>query len=387
MKNIKNKTVNVHKTCSIERSKSKTTKEGYLIAQARFARSGILYYLPEELFGDDIPEIFTEKGYVAVYEPIDVLSSADTIESIKNKDIIIDHEFVDVENQSENTIGHVTSKVKIEQDYLAGEIIIKNKKGIDKINNTGYKYMSTGSTSVMQYAPGIYRDQFYDMILVSEYINHVALTDSPRGGMELQVFNSTKNKQINPIGDNTMTTKKTETIKFGEIEVEVDLENAVKINSYLDSINKSHAKLKNSKDELNKKIDELTAVNDANAEKIKELKTELKNAKSEELIDKRVEEKLKVLKDAKEINPDADYTGLSDINIKRTALKDNKDLSEKSDSYVNAYFDIILENKASLNKDQENIQTEVTKSVNKETKTNEQRVQDRTNKLRNLVIK
>lgn len=307
------------------------TAEGYLEGFAIATRTGVFNYmradgsiqrelrLAEEVFKDD------------------------AVNSFKLLPITNNHPDVEVnaDNAKELTVGYTGEEIKRVDNLLMTKLKITDKKAIDEIKS-GKMGLSYGYKVNLVKKDGIYNGEKYDYVQTNIKGNHLAIVYQGRAGEKARlkldsqdaicVFNNF-NKNLNM-----------KTIKLDGKEFEVSEEVA----SRLDSLEAEKTSLKITEKELKSKIDTLEGERDALKEKLVE---ESKKDHSADITNK-VKERISLERKALEVlNSDEDISNLSENELKtKVIVKFSPDFKSdgKSDDYLSARFDAILEMKKDI---------------------------------------
>lgn len=178
----------------------RTTDEGYLIIPANFARTGIYDY--------------REKGWGFLYrDPAEVFDS-ESMNTLIGKSITIEHpeEPVNPDNWKNLEVGQALSAFE-SGIFLAGDIIIKDKKTIDFIKDSIKQgkplELSCGYDAIITEDKGTFDGKPYDGQQKSIRYNHIAIVPKGRAGSEVKLL-------IDSIGVKRMK------VKFNDSYIEVD---------------------------------------------------------------------------------------------------------------------------------------------------------------------
>lgn len=311
----------------------RTTSDGYLVGEAKVARTGIQEYLADELgltdrAGDEI---------IRVYRPEGEVFSKDSLASYAFRPVTIDHPpvMVDAENWKKYSRGQIGADVVRDGECVRVPMVLMDMAAIEDWKN-GKRELSMGySAEIVMQAGVTDSGEAYDAIQKNLRMNHLALVSRARGGSQLK------------LGDNLNedTTMALKTIIVDGLSVE--------------TTDAGELAIKNLQGKL---ADAATALSTANtahqtalADKDKELAkkdAELDTLKGKVLSDADLDAAVKVRADliatAKTI-ADKDYTGKAPIDIKKlavTAKLGDAAIEGKSDDYVAARFDILAEDAA-----------------------------------------
>lgn len=248
--------------------KTKRTSEGYLVATARIARTGIQEYRASELgfVGDHI---------VKVYRPESEVFHRDALQSLSRVPVTIDHpeELVTADNWKDLAVGEVGDEVMRDGDWLVVSPMLKDANALT-VAETTHREISMGYTAELRDAdPKTGAD--YEMYNLR--FNHLALVPKGRAGSEAR-FGDSASWGVSPVivEDNGMTVD-VKTVILGDKAVQVVASDADTVAAIL----RDHAAAIADKD---KEIGELTA--------------RLADAEAKVLTDEQLAEKVKALADA-----------------------------------------------------------------------------------------
>lgn len=311
--------------------RAKRTDEGFLVDSPVVARVGIQEYMNAD--GSIRRELRL---------PEDVFN-ADSLASFSGKPLTDDHpkEKVTAKNAKKLTIGTVTSKGRQDGDNVVTDIIIHDAEAIDKIEKGGKRELSVGYSVVLDETPGEWNGQKYDAIQRDIKVNHVALVKRGRAG----------NARLNMDGSDVVFINQDEEVTMSEKLVQVKLDNGITYDAApevvveLDKLRADATDHQTRVDALNAEIDKLAAERDAlkaDVAKIEQIKADAYESAKVALAARanleKVAEGFKV-----------DCKDLDDKAIKLAVIKavrGDVDLSQKSDAYIDAAFDLAVEVKS-----------------------------------------
>ena len=314
---------------------------GFLTAPVVLSRTGVQYYYGIEL---GLKDRATEK--IGVFRPEKEVFSDDSLKSFINLVVTDDHPkgFVTTDNVKQLQKGTV-SQVEIDGNNLVGMITVTDKKTIDKIQNNKYQ-VSVGYAQKLIADKGEYKGDEYEFVQTDIRANHLAIVDRGRCGPDCKITLDNK-------GETVM-----EKITIDGISYEVDNSQLVQaIQKYMKDAEESKTEAEKKLEEINKKMDELMAKKDAIEAEMKQSKT------SDEQINKLVAERAELLTKAKTILGDKMPACMDCTkDIKTLVVEhvlDGIDLTNKSDAYLDAAFDMAVQRfekaKDSTNKFQQNL--------------------------------
>lgn len=302
--------------------KTRITKDGYLVAYAKVARTGVQEYLGSELGSD--------KEIVRVMRPESEVFAKDSLASYSGKPMTNEHpsEPVTAETWKRDAIGSIGEEVIRDGDYIRVPLIMMDAAAIEDYK-AGKRELSMGYEADIEFVD--HAD--YDAIQKNIRINHIALVDKGRaGGAKIGDAGGQKtNGQSQKTEVKTMTKK----VKFGDVTIEVSEQAAEAIEALTEQLKQAKEEAQASADAKDKEL----------AEKDGEIEELKKNSMTADKLDAAIAERVAAIADAKKI-ADLDYSKKSIADIRRAAVAavigDDK-LKDKSDAYVEARFDVLLD--------------------------------------------
>lgn len=312
---------------TVTMGKPRRTADGYLVADAKVARTGIQVYTGRELGRSDMPA-------VRVYRPEAEVFAADTMASFAYRPMTNNHpsRMVDASNWREHSIGQTGGEVVRDGEFVRVPMVMMDAQAI-KAWEAGKRELSMGYSAEIVFDSGIAPDgQQYDAIQKGLRMNHLALVDRARGGDALR------------IGDNNpeITTMQTRTVLVDGLSVETTDAGAIAINKLQKDLNDATALYVKACDDNKAAI----ALKDADlAKKDAELDSLKGKVLTDAQIDERVKSRADLIATAKQI-ADADYTGKSEAEIRKIAVVaklGDAAIKDKPDAYVQARFDILAD--------------------------------------------
>ena len=313
--------------------------DGYLVADARIARTGIQIYLGSEVGQPD-------KATVRVYRPGAEVFHADTLKSAAHRPVTNDHppELVNSTNWKDFAVGQTGDEVVGESIYLRVPLMVSDEAAIKDIE-AGKRELSAGYTCDLDFTPGqMPTGEAYDAIQKNIRLNHVAIVARGRAGSQVRIgdgvaWGATPITDATPEKEPLMTLK---TVTVDGIPIEVTDQGATVIATLQKRIadaaeaatktETAHATVIAAKDgELAKKDAEIDA-----------LKSKVLDAAA---MDKLVAARADLIGKAKVLAKDVKTDGLSDAEIKQAVVIAvvGDSAKGKPASYIDARFDILVE--------------------------------------------
>lgn len=191
------------------------TAQGYLVATARIARTGVQEYLASEvgLVGDHV---------VRINRPAEEVFHADSIKSLSRVPVTMGHPDVAVtaDNWKDLAVGEVGDSVMKDGEWLVVNPMLKDSAAIA----SGLRGLSMGYTAELRDAPAG-SDHDYDMVNIRH--NHLALCALGRAGHEARIGDSADKWGAAPVTvkDNKMTIEVKQVV-FGDKAISVEAKDA-----------------------------------------------------------------------------------------------------------------------------------------------------------------
>ncbi len=190
-------------------SERRYTPEGFLIATAKLARSGIQPYRVSELPGASGDPM----RILSIYRPPEEVFEPESLASFENATLTNDHPsgfWVNTDNWRHLALGSVRN-IRQQDGYVVGDLIVQDKSTIALIES-GKVGLSAGYQSQKEMTPGVTPDgQPYDGIQRNIRVNHIALVRSPRCGPTCRIEDSNPNGEMMTSDSHQTTTQSTDT--------------------------------------------------------------------------------------------------------------------------------------------------------------------------------
>lgn len=316
--------------------------DGYLVVDARVARTGIQRYLGSEVGRPDLP-------FVDVLRPESEVFTTDAMASFAHRPVTDDHPTVAVtsDNWKQLSVGQTDGDIKRDGDFLRVPLMVADGATIQKVQG-GKRELSAGYTCDLQWEAGTTPDGLkYDAIQTNIRANHVAIVARGRAGKDVRIGDSAGKWGTAPIttAHDKETSMSTRIIMVDGLSVETTDAGAQAI----DKLQKDVARLiadSAKKDDENAKA---MAKKDAD---MSALQAKLDDAQAKVLdqaaIDKLVADRVALEATAAKIAKDVKPLGLSDAALKQAVVKaklgDKLPADRLADqAYIDARFDILAE--------------------------------------------
>ncbi len=330
-------------------------EDGYLVADARIARTGIQSYLGGEVGRPDMAR-------VRVYRPGAEVFSRETLKSAAHRPVTNDHpaDLVTAENWKEHAVGQTGDEVRGEGIFLRVPLMVSDISAIRDIE-AGKRELSAGYTCELDFTPGkTASGEAYDAIQKNIRLNHVAIVARGRAGAAVRIGdgastgwgaapreNASNADQPNETG---AMTSKTVTIDGQAIAVSDAAAAAIdRLSLRLAAADDRIAELAADHIATLAERDAALAAKDA---EIEALRAGRPAADRDADINARAEARANLLAAARVLARDLSTDGLSDAEIRRAVVAarlGEAAIAGRSAAYIDARFDILTEDAGRAN--------------------------------------
>lgn len=318
---------------SVPISKVRITDDGYLVGEARVARTGIQHYLGIEVGRPDIP-------IVRVYRPEEEVFAADSLRSYAHRPVTLEHpdQMVDSTNWKEHATGQTGDEVVRDGDTVRVPLVLMDKKAIDA-HRAGVREMSMGYECDIVFDAGTTPEgEEYDAVQRNLRMNHLALVARARGGDRLRLGDEPNgelpmdngNKPLRTVQIDGLPVETTDAGAQAIATLQSRLDDALTVNKDLEKEHKAALAAKDT--ELAEKDAEIGKLKDAQL--------------TPEAIDQMVADRAELTAVATAIADGLDCKGKTDDEIRKAAVVaalGDKAVEGKSAEYIRARFDILAE--------------------------------------------
>ncbi|MBI6621193.1 DUF2213 domain-containing protein [Pseudomonas corrugata] len=319
------------------------TEDGYLVAEARVARTGIQDYLGTEIDPDNEHGL-RDKPIVRVYRPESAVFHKDAMHSYAYRPMTNGHpggDGVTSKNWKDVAIGQTGGEVVRDGQFVKVPLVLMDAKAIEDYE-AGKRELSMGYGAEVVFQDGVSPDgEQYDCFLGPMKMNHLSLEHRARGGEQLRIGDNEPNT---PKGGHDMADTLRTVIVDG-LSVQTTDQGA-------QAIDKLTKQLADAGVNIKSLTDAHTAALALKDGELAKKDAEIDGLKAKQLsdadIDKRVTARADLLTKAKTI-ADADYTGKTDAEIRKavvTAKLGDAAVAGKADAYIDARFEILVEDAA-----------------------------------------
>jgi hypothetical protein len=337
-------------TDSVTLGDGRVSDEGYLVVNAHTARVGVQQYLGSEV---GRPEF----SVVNVYRDESEVFSKRSLDTFSRIPITVEHpqEAVNASNWRDLAVGTTGDEVLRDGEYLKIGLKITDAAAVKAVQD-GKRELSVGYSAEIVWGDGIAPDgTTYQARQTAIAANHIAIVQRGRAGPKARIGDGAISWGAAPINDQEperkeiMTTLKTVTVDG--IPVEVTDQGATVITTLQSRLVDANTKLT----DADKAHQAAIAAKDADLAK-KDAEIDALKAKvvSDADIDKRVQAKAELVAVARAIAKDVKVEGLSDAAIRKAvvvAKLGDEVIKDKSDVYIDARFDILVDEAKKANPD------------------------------------
>ena len=341
------------------------TAQGYIKADGLATRSGIFLYMTAD--GEFIREL----------RPPDEVFNNESLKSLAGVPITNDHPpvFLDSKNTGKFQVGFTGDSPEQHNDFVRVGTTITDKETIENIMSDNKRELSCGYNCELHFESGTYDGEEYDAIQRNIEYNHLSIVDMGRAGPDAKLKidakrmdancalmvskkDKTENNSLREQSKND-TSKKVDIeklrkgdtmtkIKIGKVEYAVeDSALAQAVEAVLNSneeLTKNLADAAKASDKVQAKLD--TATEDL-AKKDTEIKKleDAKPSRKDSMAVARARLDLEAIA-TKALGEDEKFDDIEDLEVKKMVigkLSPKCDLTEKSEDYIAARFDSLVE--------------------------------------------
>ena len=331
---------------STEMAGVRITRDGYLVADVKCARTGTQVYSGAEV---GRPELET----VTVYRGEDQVFSKDSMASFSGKPVTINHPSVpvDASNWKDFAAGQIGEEVARDGESIRISLALMDAAAIKQVQD-GQRELSAGYRATLTWGDGIAPDGTqYQARQEDIIVDHLAIVPAARAGKEFRIGDSANQWGARPTTRSTddrthSMTDKLRTVVVDGLSVTITDEGAMAIDKLQKAVVDAQKKTAAA---------EAIAIADMseNESKIGKLQAEIDDLKGKAMddaaIDKRVQDRAELIGKAKVIAKDLATTGVSDAEIRKATVAaklGDAAIKDKSAAYIDARFDILVEDSA-----------------------------------------
>lgn len=244
------------------------TEEGFIKGRAIVTRCGVFIY---------------KNGDGTIRKELrhpDDVRIPESLESIKMIPIVDGHppeRLVTADNAKRLAIGYTGESVDDEYPYIVANMVITDKKMVEQIKSKKKNELSLGYTVDLLPTPGVYNGEPYDYRQTNIRYNHLAIVDEARAGPEAKIVLDGEDAILINNEEFTMANKKLRKIKIDAEEYMLEDEAANSIESLMEKHEKLKAELAACQEMLDKAHAERDSLRDKDVHPPKEVHEPLEN--------------------------------------------------------------------------------------------------------------
>jgi hypothetical protein len=332
--------------CDRAEFKASLTPEGYLAGEAIATRTGVFEYVNND--GTIRKEL---------RHPDDVLVDV-SLASLKLKPVTDNHPsvLVNADNASVYQVGMTGESVRVEGGNIAVSFVVTDKSTVEKIKANKKRELSLGYTLDLVEEAGVFNGDSYTHRQTNVRYNHLAIVEKARAGRLARINMDGVAVQLHHDDkeDDSMTEKEMQAVNLDGLTYRADAE----IAKALEKATQAEKQARLDSEALKGQVDELKAQLEA-----------VKATHNDEAMAQAVAERVALLENAKRVVNVDGLQGKSDRLIKEAVIKAKHEinLDGKSDDYVNARFDALIEALPSVEDEAVAKQKQAVENVNSDT--------------------
>ncbi|CAL8972835.1 hypothetical protein RHODGE_RHODGE_01018 [Rhodoplanes serenus] len=318
----------MHLTDRVSLGDVRITGDGYLVTDARIARTGIQIYAGREVGRPDLDR-------VRVYRPEAEVFARDALASLAHRPVTLDHpdEAVTAKNWRRHSVGITGDEVARDGTFVRVPMVLMDAAAISAVQD-GKRELSCGYTCDLKFDAGKTPEgEAYDAVQTNIRANHLAIVSAGRAGSDCRIGDDADEEQgmtLQKVTVDGITVEMSDTAAQVVSKVQKQLADAT---AALAKANTDHAAAIAAKDgDLAKKDAEIDA-----------LKGKVLDAAA---LDAAVRARGDLVAKAKAIAPGVVTDGKSDAEIRHAVVAakiGDAAIKDKPAAYIDARFDILAE--------------------------------------------
>lgn len=365
-----------------EGSKVSKTAQGFLRVDGYVTRTGVLKY--RTLDGEVISQL---------RDPKEVFNK-DSLNTLKSVPVTLRHppKLITPKDTKRYMVGYSSDEINQTGNKIKTQLTITDEDAIKSVENGDTVELSCGYECELEESNGTFDGENYDFIQRNIVYNHIALVEKGRAGSDVRILmDSADSESLVYIQDDTaIINNDKEIVKMEKVmlegkEFEVAPELAAALKAHMEKMAAMQGEMDAMKEKVMcgdaaiKEKEAMQAKMDGLNADLEKTKTELKThmdstSLDEKKIEERVKSRIKLLDLAKRfLNKDSKLDEMTDLEIKKAVVKSDLasiNLDGKSDEYVSASFDYIVEKTNAADEKLSSLGKKLTNSENKDSEEN-----------------
>jgi hypothetical protein len=306
-------------------SGTRRTADGYLVADAKVARTGIQLYSGSEVGRPDL-------ATVRVYRSPEEVFSKDAMQSYSHRPVTLNHPdgAVTADNWRDLARGQTGDEVVRDGEFVRVPMVLMDAAAIREVES-GTRQLSMGYQAEIVFADGVTPSgEPYDAVQKSLRMNHLAIVANARGGSSLKIGDSLLR------GSEMAEATKTKTVLVDGLPIETTDAGAIVIEKLQGDVKAAATALTDAETKHAKTL----AAKDAEIDALKA------KVLTDAALDARVSARADLITKAKHVAPAIVTDGKPDADIRKAAVVaklGDAAVADKSQAYIDARFDILVE--------------------------------------------
>lgn len=302
------------------------TADGYLVGDARVARTGVQVYRGRELG-------MADRDTIRVYRPEEEVFRDSTIRSYAHRPITMGHPKGGVNSKNWKTlsVGQTGDEVVRDGNFVRVPLVLMDEDAIGRVEGQG-RELSMGYSAELEFRDGVTLDgEPYDAVMTDMRMNHLAIVAQARGGSQLTLGDGEANMADSAI--------KTRTVVVDGLSIDTTEQGA----QVIEKLQKQIADAATSASKLVADHSAELARKDAEIDKLQ------KQIVSDADIEKRVAARTQLIDTARGLSADVVVDGKSEAEIKKATVAKvlgDSAVEGKDEAYISVRFQILADDKA-----------------------------------------
>src|SRR5690625_4109656 len=178
-------------------AKTRRTQDGYLVADVRVARSGIMEYAGFEVDPDGSLGL-RDREVVRVYRPEDEVFADTSLQTDAYRPVTDDHPstFVDAETWPDVSVGSTGGEVAPDGEWVRVPMLLMDADAIHTVVK-GKRQLSMGYTCTVDAVSGTTpTGETYDAVQSELRMNHLAVVTAARAGPKARIGDQERSEEM-----------------------------------------------------------------------------------------------------------------------------------------------------------------------------------------------
>jgi hypothetical protein len=319
---------------------ARVTRDGYLVADAKIARTGIQIYAGREV---GKPEMAT----VRVYRPEGEVFGDEAMASFAHRPVTIDHpsEAVSAKNWKQHSVGMTGGDIRQDGKFIRVPMTLMDGAAIDTVKS-GKRELSCGYMCDLKWEAGQTPEgEAYDAVQTNIRGNHLAIVSAGRAGSDCRIGDGTADDPRKK--DRSMTDANRTSLVVDGLTVSLETRDAEIVRRHVEKLSTDLAGALQRVSDADKRAKD---AEDKSQAEIAKRDAQIDDLKAKVLsdadLDARVQARADLIATAKAIVGDVDFRGKPDAEVRKAVVVSklgDKAVEGKTQAYLDARFDILAE--------------------------------------------